>query len=401
MWVRDFVGVLEKRLRERDGLIQAVLGPRQVGKTTGILQCLKKLKRQTLYVSADELATPDRFWLMEQWQKAQFMPKGSVLAIDEIQKVQGWHEALKELWDNQNHNRLRVVILGSSSFEINLGLQETLAGRYELIKVPHWGKRESEGIGLLAKRFILQGGYPGSYRFARDGIRWQSYVRDSIIENILNKDIFRLRPVSKPILFRQFMEIVRAYPCQEISYTKLLGQLQDKGNVELVKHYLFLLECAFLYRGLEKYSRKEHLKKSSSPKILPLCPALCTYSGPLATWQEPERQGRLFEVMTGMVLATLPGQLYYWRDGNNEVDFVYEDGHTFAIEVKSGRKQTSKGMEAFMSRFPDAIPLFITQENYDRFEANPKTFLAKLGKVGQFPANPVNPVNPVKKEKSL
>ena len=379
-WVRDFVGVLEKRLRERDCLIQAVLGPRQVGKTTGILQCLKRLKRQALYVSADELSTPDQLWLVEQWQKALLLPKGSVLVIDEIQKVQGWHDALKELWDNQNHNRLRVVILGSSSFEINLGLQETLAGRYELIKVPHWGKQESVAIGLSAKRFVSQGGYPGSYRFVKDTARWQNYMRDSIVENILNKDIFRLRPLSKPVLFRQFMEIIRAYPCQEISYTKLLGQLQDKGNVELVKHYLFLLECAFLYRGLEKYSRKERLKKSSSPKILPLCPALCTYSGSLAAWQDPERQGRLFEVMVGMILATLPGQLYYWRNGNDEVDFVYEDDATFAIEVKSGKKRISSGMEAFLSCFPDAIPIFITPENIDLVEANPKAFLAKLSK---------------------
>ncbi|MCL1856666.1 MAG: ATP-binding protein, partial [Kiritimatiellaeota bacterium] len=339
--MRDFVLVLEKRLGEKNALIQAVVGPRQVGKTTGVLQCLKKLKTKTLYVSADEHAAPDRAWLMEQWHKARLMPRGSVVAIDEIQKVQGWHEALKELWDNQNPTRLRVVVLGSSSFEINLGLQETLAGRYELIRVSHWGRRESVAIGLAAKRYIAQGGYPGSYRFAKDGGRWQSYLRDAIIENILNKDIFRLRPLSKPVLFRQFMEILRAYPCQEISYTKLLGQLQDKGNVELVKHYLFLLECAFLYRGLEKYSRKEHITKSSSPKILPLCPALCTCSGSLEAWQTPERQGRLFEVMAGMVLATLPGKLYYWRDGNDEVDFVYEDGRTFAIEVKSGKEQTS------------------------------------------------------------
>ena len=377
-YIRDFVPVLEKRLCERKGLIQAVVGPRQVGKTTGILQCLKRLKQKTLYVSADEHSAPDRMWLMEQWQRAQLMPKGSVIAIDEIQKVQDWHNALKELWDNQNRTRLRVVILGSSSFEINLGLQETLAGRYELIKVSHWGRRESAAIGFAAKHFITYGGYPGSYRFAKDNVRWQSYMRDSIIENILNKDIFRLRPLSKPVLFRQFMEIVRAYPCQEISYTKLLGQLQDKGNVEQVKHYLFLLECAFLYRGLEKYSRKERLKKSSSPKILPLCPALCTYSGSLATWQDPERKGRLFEVMTGMVLATLPGQLYYWRDGNDEVDFVYEDERTFAIEVKSGKQQTSKGMARFLSRFPDAVPLFITPDNYDLFEANPKAFLGRM-----------------------
>ena len=381
-WTRAFVGALAGRLREKDCLIQAVLGPRQVGKTTGVLQCFKNLEQKTLYASADELAVPNRLWLAEQWQKARLLPRGSVLAIDEIQKVQGWHGALKDLWDNQNGNRLRVVILGSSSFEIHQGLRETLAGRYELIRVPHWGRRESTAIGLPVKRFMFQGGYPGGYRFARDAARWQGYMRDSIVENILNKDIFRLRPPSKPVLFRQFMDIVRAHPCQEISYTKLLGQLQDKGNVELVKHYLFLLECAFLYKGLEKYSRKEHLKKSSSPKILPLCPALCNYSGALAAWQDPAWQGRLFEVMVGMVLAALPGRLYYWRDGNHEVDFVYEGDRTYAIEVKSGKRQTSAGMEVFLSRYPDAVPVFITQDNYDLFETEPNLFIAQPPRAG-------------------
>jgi len=376
-FTREFVALLGKRLSERNCLVQAVVGPRQVGKTTGILQCLESLKRKSLYVSADELPTPGPMWLAEQWQKALHLPKGSVLAIDEIQKVQDWHDALKDLWDNQNQNNLRVVVLGSSGFEINLKLKETLAGRYELIKVPHWNMHESAAIGFSAKRYITQGGYPGSYRLARDTARWQAYMRDSIIENILNKDIFRLRPLSKPVLFRQFMEIVRAYPCQEISYKKLLGELQDKGNVELIKHYLFLLECAFLYRGLEKYSRKEHLKKSSSPKILPLCPALCTYTGALSAWQEPGQQGRLFEVMVGMVLTTLPGRLYYWREGNDEVDFIYEEERVFAVEVKSGKRQTSKGMERFTARYPDAVPVFITRENFDAFEKNPFSFLKK------------------------
>ncbi len=373
--VRSFTNELMRRLDEPDVLIQAVLGPRQVGKTTGIKQCLARLRAKSLYVSADDLLAPHPEWLLAQWQKALLLPPRSVLVVDEIQKVDRWQDVLKELWDNRNSARLRVVVLGSSSFEIQQRLKESLAGRYEILPVRHWNAAESKRLGVPFTQYLIQGGYPGSYRFAKSTARWQSYLRDSIVENVLNKDIFRLRPLSKPILFRQFLEIIRAYPCQEISYTKLLGQLQDQGNVELVKHYLFLLECAFLYRGLEKYSRKEHLKKGSSPKILPLCPALCTYAGDLEGWSEPEERGRLFEVLVGSVLNQLPGRLYYWRDGNDEVDFIYESDRTYAIEVKSGRKRRAGGLSAFHARYPDAVPMIVDPDMYLRFESDPECLL--------------------------
>jgi predicted AAA+ superfamily ATPase len=372
---RGFVVALMGRLKEKGALIQAVLGPRQVGKTTGVKQCLACLPAKSLYVSADNLLAPHPQWLLSHWQKALLLPKGSILVIDEIQKIDRWQEILKDLWDNQNSAELRVVVLGSSSFEIQQGLNESLAGRYEILAVRHWNAAESAKLGVSFDHYLSQGGYPGSYRFMKHAARWQAYMRDAILENVLNKDLFRLRPISKPVLFRQFLEIIRAYPCQEISYNKLLGQLQDRGNVELVKHYLFLLECAFLYRGLEKYSRKEYLKKGSSPKILPLCPALCTYEGPLKAWGDPDKRGRLFEVLVGSVLHQLPGRLYYWRERNEEVDFVYEGDRTFAIEVKSGKKRTTGGLTAFMARYPDAVPVLVDAENYPQFEADPEGFL--------------------------
>jgi predicted AAA+ superfamily ATPase len=375
---RAFTKELERRLKEPAGLIQAVLGPRQAGKTTGVRQCLTRLRAKSLYVSADDLSAPHPEWLLAQWQKASLLPVGSVFVVDEIQKVARWQEALKDLWDNRNPARLRVVVLGSSSLEIQQGVRESLAGRYETLPVYHWSAAESRMLGVPFERYLLQGGYPGSYRFAQSGPRWQTYLREAVVENVLNKDIFRLRPLPKPALFRQFLEIVRAYPCQEISYTKLLGQLQDRGNVELVKHYLFLLECAFLFRGLEKYSRREHLKKSSSPKLLPLCPALCTCEGSLKAWAEPEKKGRLFEVAVGAVLNRLPGRLYYWRERDDEVDFVYEADRTYAVEVKSSRKRGVGGLTAFVSRFPGAVPVFVDMDNYGSFEADAEGFLERL-----------------------
>ena len=196
---RAFTHELKARLGEPSALIQAVLGPRQVGKTTGVKQCLARLSAKSLYVSADDLLSPHPEWLLAQWQKALLLPPGSVVVIDEAQKIDRWQEVLKLVWDNQNPKRLRVVVLGSSSFEIQQRLKESLAGRYEILSVRHWNVAESAKLGVSFDQFCVQGGYPGSYRFVKNASRWQAYLRDAIIENVLNKDIFRLRPLSKPV----------------------------------------------------------------------------------------------------------------------------------------------------------------------------------------------------------
>ena len=377
---RTFSSELARRLAEPEPLVQAVIGPRQVGKTTGVKQVLAERGAPSLYASADGAGAFGREWLLETWQRGMRLPEGGVLVVDEIQKVDGWQDALKDLWDNHRARGVRVVVLGSSSLEIQQGLKESLAGRYELVPVGHWSLAESRELdpSLDLEQYLLFGGYPGGYRFRGAPRRWQRYVRESILENVLNKDVLRLRPLPRPALFRQFLELLSAYPCREISYTKLLGNLQDRGNVEVVKHYLFLLSCAFLYRGLEKYAAKETVKKSSSPKILPLCPALCTRGGAMARWRDPDERGRLFETAVGAALARADGDLYYWRDGPDEVDFVFESDRLYAIEVKSGRKRRAGGLSAFLARFPGAVPAVVAPEDYAAFDRDPESFLSAL-----------------------
>jgi predicted AAA+ superfamily ATPase len=183
--------------------------------------------------------------------------------------------------------------------------------------------------------------------------------------------------VANPALFRQAFEILCRYPAQEISYTKLLGQLQDKGNTDLVKYYLELYGGAFLIFSLQKYSAKAWLARASSPKILPACPALYTMTAGPGALSDPERRGRVFELAVGAELLRLPGEVYYWREKNAEVDFVCRHrGGLYAIEVKSGRKKSARGLEAFMKHFPDARPVVVTPDNFAALSAAPGDFLA-------------------------
>lgn len=375
---RAFVALLRQRLKGSNPLIQVLVGPRQVGKTTGVTQMIQKLKQPVTYASADDVLHSSRAWLLEQWQKALLVGKGSILVLDEIQKVPNWSETIKKLWDEKKG--IKLVLLGSSPLLIQKGLSESLTGRFELIPIHHWGFHElKKAFGISFDDFLWCGGYPGSYAFIKDFDRWYQYIKDSIIETVIGKDILNFSRVAKPALFRQSFEIFSEYPAQEISYTKLLGQLQEKGNTDLVKHYLELFQSGFLFRALFKFSNKAHLSKGSTPKILPL--SACFYSlakGP-EVLKDPEKKGRLFEMAVGQVLHRLPGNLYYWREAQNQVDYVYEYAHQlFAIEAKSGRKKSTKGLEVFSETFPKAHPVIIDPDNFEKFDQNPAQFLAKL-----------------------
>lgn len=376
---RAFVALLEKRFSEASPLIQVLVGPRQVGKTTGLRQLLARTSGNCHYANADDQLVSDRSWLLAQWQKALALGNGTLLVIDEVQKIPNWSEAIKSLWDKQPH-RLRVVLLGSSSLQIQSGLTESLAGRFELTRIYHWTFTELKtAFGYDLGRYLLYGGYPGSVAFEDDYDRWYAYLKDAIVEAVIGKDILQNRKVANPALFRQAFEILCRYPAQEISYTKLLGQLQDKGNTDLVKYYLELYAGAFLIYSLEKYSAKSWLTRSSSPKILPACPALYTMTAGPRTLADPEQRGRAFELAVGAELLQLPGELFYWREKNAEVDYVYRyQGRLYALEVKSGRKKSTKGLEAFIKRFPDASPVIVDPDNFSMLSRYPGKFLAAL-----------------------
>ena len=376
---RSFVAQLEKRLAGEQPLIQVLIGPRQVGKTTGIRQILARYPGGSHYANADDLLVTDRTWFLEQWQKALVMGAGTLLVIDEVQKIPNWSETLKSLWDKQP-GRLRVIVLGSSSLQIQTGLKESLAGRFELTRIYNWTYSElRSAFGYDLERFLLFGGYPGSVLYEREFDRWYAYLKDSIVEAVIGKDILLNRKVGNPALFRQAFEILCRYPAQEISYTKLLGQLQDKWNTDLVKYYIELYAGSFLIHPLEKYSAKGWLTRSSSPKILISCPALYTMTEGVQLLADPEKRGRVFELAVGGELLQLPGELFYWREKNAEVDFIYRfQGRLYAIEVKSGRRKSAKGLESFMKQFPEAVPRIITPDNFQQFSEDPKKFLFSL-----------------------
>lgn len=357
---REFQKVLSKRLAEPAPLIQILLGARQVGKTIAAKAIYAEWQGAKLYASADMPTPPTADWIKWQWGKALEMGKGVLLIIDEVQKVPGWSEQIKELFDNERgRGNLKVLLLGSSSLKLKHGLGESLAGRFELVEAPHWTYREfNAAFGWDVDKYIKFGAYPGAADFADDEERWRDYILHSVIEPVIGRDILGFQSVHKPALFRQTFELAVGYPAQVISLQKMLGQLQDSGNVTTIKGYLDLFEQTFLIVNLQKFSGSTIQTKSSSPKLLILNHALTNCYHPVKRISdEPTWFGFVFETIIGAHLAQIPhSKLFYWRSGAAEVDYVLvRDGVIHAIEIKSGMKRKGKGLGKFYKQYPKAI----------------------------------------------
>lgn len=364
MFQRSQLETLIARLRETRRFIQIIAGPRQVGKTTLARQALEVIGGQTHYASADLPAAPGPDWIEQQWRLARLMSTAgpAVLVLDEVQKIQRWSETVKMLWDEDGFagRPLQVALLGSSQFLLQQGLTESLAGRFELIRVPHWSFSEMrEAFGWDLDRYIYFGGYPGAAALVEDEFRWRSYVLDSIIEPTLSRDVLQLARIDKPALLRRLFVLGCTYSGQILSYQKMIGQLQDVGNTTTLAHYLSLLGGAWMLTGLDKFAGDQARGRAASPKLLALNTALISAQsaqGFDAARQDPEFWGRLVESAVGAhLLSAAPSgtELSYWRDRNQEVDFVVRrGGKLLGIEVKSGRnKGVLTGLQTFQSTF--------------------------------------------------
>jgi hypothetical protein len=362
---RPQTAILARRLSEPRRFIQVVAGPRQVGKTTLVQQVVEAAKRPVQFASADEPTLRGAEWIAQQWEAARLMAdaSGALLVLDEVQKVTGWSEAVKRLWDEDTRRRraVKVVLLGSAPLLIQRGLSESLAGRFEVLYLPHWSASEMRAaFGWTLEHSIFYGGYPGAAPLADDHARWVRYVRDALIETTLARDVLLLSRVDKPALLRRLFELGCRYSGQILSYTKMLGQLQDAGNTTTLAHYLDLLGGAGMLVGLSKYAGAAVRSRASSPKLqvldTALLSALTGYTIEEAR-ADHEYWGRLVESAVGAHLANAAAagecEVFYWRDRNREVDFVVRTGRRLAaIEVKSGRAtDTLPGMASFAAAF--------------------------------------------------
>ena len=379
MYKRKLVEQLRNRMKEKRRFLQVIAGPRQTGKTTAVLQVLESLSVTYHFISADDPVVVSPEWLRNEWDKARLLQKQKqreiILAIDEIQKVPAWSSIVKLLWDEDTRKKIpvKVILLGSSSLLIQKGLNESMAGRFEVLFCPHWNFTECKtAFKYKLDDFLFFGGYPGAAVLKNDIERWTRYIGSSIVEPVISRDILQMEEVRKPALLRSLFTLGASYSAQELSYTKILGQLHDAGNTVTLAHYLELLDKANILCGLPKYSANKIRMKQSSPRLM-------VYDTSLLIWTAgasrknflkiPEYRGRLVESAIGAYLLARGREegfsVYWWREKEKEVDFVIEKGNAAltAIEVKSGIVKHSVGIIGFKKLYPHALCLTVGSQD--------------------------------------
>lgn len=362
----QFAEVLE-RMNEPRKFIQVLAGPRQVGKSTLIDQVLEECTLPHYLYNADGVDENDTDWIRRVWESARIQmdtrqQTEAILVIDEIQKIKRWSEIVKREWDADTRNRrqLKLFLLGSSRLMLRKGLTESLAGRFELIRLGHWTLQEMEdAFGLTLDEWIYYGGYPGSASLIKDMRRWRKYIKESLVAPAIEKDIIMTSNIYKPALMKQLFELGCSYSAELLSLTKALGQLQDAGNVTTLSSYLNILNQCNLLAGLQKYANDDARRYQSIPKFQVYNNALLTaYRG--TTYDkdriDPQIWGRWVESAVGGYLlgdAEDGGyKVYYWRERSDEVDYIVaSQGTAIALEVKSGRRGMNSGLPKFCENF--------------------------------------------------
>lgn len=358
------IKIIEKRLNEKRKFIQVISGPRQVGKTTAILEYLKRTEKKNVYITADDVNPENGVWISQQWEIVRLKMKVEnakeyILAIDEIQKIRNWSESVKLEWDRDSREKtnIKLVLLGSSQLLMQKGLSESLTGRFEIIKMVHWSYSEMKSeFGFTPEQYVWFGAYPGAGELIHDETRFKDYIRNSIIETTISKDILHITRVDKPALLKSVCELGLLYSGQILSFNKFLGQLHDAGNTTTVSHYLDLLDNSGIVGGISKYMMQDVRIRASSPKLIAHNTALINSLMPekyAEMIEKPEKWGRLVESCVGSHLLNHSKlenyELFYWRENNFEIDFVLKMGEkVVALEIKSGNRQKTDGMRKFM-----------------------------------------------------
>ena len=371
MYQRRHLNILKSRMAEPRRRMQIVMGPRQVGKSTMVGQFTEGTSVPFDFCAADSVNRFDTSWIPNKWQQARMRmdihsEQEHILIIDEVQKIKGWSEQVKKEWDedSRSHRNLKVILLGSSRLLLQKGLEESLEGRFETIKMGYWDWQEMhEAFGFSMDEYVYFGGFPGLALDIKDEDRWRNLMEYSIISPILTRDILEIEEIRNPALLRQVFELACTESAKELSLTKMQGTM-NSGTVPTIKNYLDILNKSMTVQPLQNYSPSRIREKQSVPKMQVFNNAFRNRFGTFSfdeARMDPAECGRQVESAVGAHLANRSivddYELFYWRnERRQECDYVLRKGQALvAIEVKSGSVDKTVGFEKFKEQFADNV----------------------------------------------
>ena len=353
-------------------MILAFTGLRRVGKTTLMLKIIKDRinggmdPKDILFFSFDEKKDIEIRDVIKEYERLlnKDMRSGKhLLILDEIQKLDGWEDKLKWIYDVYSNNT-KILISGSESLFIRKKSRESLAGRMFEFKInplsfreflefkgqktdtPEFYKRE---LGRLLNEYIRIQGFPELVGVS-DQTLIKKYITEGIAEKIIYKDIPEIFEVRNTDSLASILKILMEEPGQLIEHLKLSKELGISRYT--VSKYLEYLENAFLVRKLYNYSRNARKSERSLRKYYP-----SIISTELTFKTDDLYRSKVFE----WLLVNQADAQFFWRDERgNEVDMVVKEG-PLPIEIKYGRVE-QEGVMSFMNKFKVNSAQIITND---------------------------------------
>lgn len=237
----------------------AILGPRQVGKTTFVKQLQGKLSKPSIYFDLERSSDLSKF----QHDRLAFLEtmQDQTVILDEIQRLPEIFPDIRSLID-QNRVPARFILLGSASFVLLKNTSESLTGRISYFEMTPLLFRELTPDSDYTKHW-LWGGFPSAY-LAPTFEQQQKWFED-FVRSYLERDLPQLGLSASPIQLRRLMMMIASIQGNLLNQAMLANSLGIRTN--LISNYLDFFEQSFLIRRIQPYFTNIGKRLTKSPKI--------------------------------------------------------------------------------------------------------------------------------------
>lgn len=371
---RTHVQALLSRLSLPSPAVQAVVGPRQVGKSTLIRQVLEKLEAPTVFLSCKSVQYRQTGWIHKEWEIARLLAKHHghcVIAVDDAQRLPGWAPLLCQLHkeDLEQQRDIRIVITGSSELELLQQLKDKFPQSHEVIRAGYWTYPEMRcAFNWGIEQYLFYGGLPRSGDEPSDDETWLNWIRELMFDNLLKEDVKAVAPAQNHEAIFDYFKVSSVHSGNIMSYAQLAQKLPFTVKPTTLANYQKVLSRAGISNGLARIQDGGEISRSGSPKLQLSSNAWLT--GMMnSRFDKLRSQGviwkQVFKSAVGAHLLNFAQEnaysVHYWFDRQHRVDFVLKKNDALVpIVVMPGDvKQGTDAIQAFAKNnaMPHAIIL--------------------------------------------
>lgn len=381
MYREEQEALFRKRIKAPRKFIQVVVGPYFIGKTTMVQDQVAEAMLSQHYCTAQKAPDRSNEWVHEEWAKVRQIMRLDkisqiVLILDDIQYIDNWAEAVMEEWkvDTERELDIKVVVVGSSRILLSETLSEEFKQHAQVTELIALSFNEiNEALGMNWSHYIYYGGYPESREQFRTPILWNIHT-EHIMDQTIANDVFTTKRVLKKSVMSNLFCKACFHSGEIMSYYEMARKVGGVSNSSTIASYLQVLDESRLVCGLQMFGERQSYKSKPKWQVYDsVLMSMWRYGGFDTIYRAPVEWAQRVESAVGSYLVNnakrLGYSVYYWKSGEEEVDFVVQKGERLiAIEVKSGRRKKS-GFRAFRKLYHPDLELIVGSEemSFERF----------------------------------